>query len=435
MRPRWAWTRFYRSLRLPDTTREVGYTVAVMNHRRAFFQTLAGLGAAAQASAQITETDRQYWVRTLAKVAEPVLTNLAAGTLKRNMPVESTATDLAGRRKVTHLEAIGRLLCGIAPWLEAPLPAGPERDLQQRYAGLARQAIRAGTDPQSPDFLNFHEGQQPLVDAAFLAHAVLRAPTELWNKLDAATRKNLAAGLIASNVITPGQNNWLLFAATVQTALAMMGETWDAMRIDYAVRAHQQWYVGDGLYGDGPRFHWDYYNSFVIQPMLLDVLRHIAPYSKNWQPLFPDILARAKRYAAIQERLISPEGTFPVIGRSICYRTGAFQLLAQMALLGELPAPLTGARVRSALTAVMKRLMEAPGTFDGKGWLTVGFCGHQPHLGETYISTGSLYLCAAVFLPLGLPPDHAFWSAPSEDWTSRRMFRGEDAPADHAITA
>ena len=126
----------------------------------------------------------------------------------------------------------------------------------------------------------------------------------------------------------------------------MMGEPWDVMRVDYAVRAHQQWYVGDGLYGDGPHFHWDYYNSFVIQPMLLDVLRNIAPHAKTWQALLPDILARAKRYAAIQERLISPEGTFPVIGRSICYRCGAFQLLAQIALMGELPAPLTGARVR-----------------------------------------------------------------------------------------
>jgi hypothetical protein len=55
-------------------------------------------------------------------------------------------------------------------------------------------------------------------------------------------------------------------------------------------------------------------------------------------------------------------------------------------------------------------------------------------LGESYISTGSLYLCAAVFLPLGLKATDAFWSAPAEDWTSRRIWRGEDAPADHAIT-
>src|SRR5664279_4905011 len=411
-----------------------------MNHRRAFLQTVAGVGAAVTAAAQSDapragETDRQYWVGTMVKVAEPVLTNLAAGTLKRNMPVECVTGDVADRRKVTHLEAIGRLLAGIAPWLEAPLASGPERDLQQRYASLARQAIRNGADPQSPDALNFHEGSQPLVDCGFLAQALLRAPNELWKKLDPAARKNVAAGLLAARVITPGQSNWLLFAAIVEAALAMMGERYDAMRIDYAVRAHEQWYVGDGLYGDGPRFHWDYYNSFVIQPMLLDVLRHIGTHNTTWQGLLPNVVARARRYAAIQERLISPEGTFPVVGRSICYRTGALQLLAQMALLGELPAPLTGPGVRAALTAVMKRLLEAPGTFDSQGWLTVGFAGHQPHLGESYISTGSLYLCAAVFLPLGLPPADPFWSMPAEDWTSRRIWRGDDLPADHAITA
>jgi hypothetical protein len=405
-----------------------------MTHRRAFFQAAVSSLAAAQASGQTVETDRQYWVRTMAKVAEPVLANLAAGTLKRNMPVECLTGNLDDRRKYSHLEAIGRLLSGIAPWLEAPLDPGPERDLQQRYAGLARRAIKSACEPGSPDFLNFHEGAQPLVDCGFLAQSILRAPNELWKKLDAETQKNLAAALLSSRAITPGQSNWLLFAATVEAALAAMGETFDAMRIDYAVRAHQQWYVGDGLYGDGPRFHWDYYNSFVIQPMLLDTLAAIAPHARTWQNLYPDILARAKRYAAIQERLISPEGTFPAIGRSICYRTGAMQSLAQIALMNQLPEPLTPPRVRAALTAVIRRLLEAPGTFDANGWVTVGFCGHQPHLGESYISTGSLYLCASVFLPLGLRPADPFWRAPGEDWTSRRIWRGEDAPADHAIT-
>jgi hypothetical protein len=120
------------------------------------------------------------------------------------------------------------------------------------------------------------------------------------------------------------------------------------------------------------------------------------------------------------------------VGRSITYRCGAFHLLAQMSLLGELPAR-TGARVRGALTAVIRKTLDAPGTFDPEGWLAIGLCGHQPHLGEQYISTGSLYLCSTALLPLGLPPSHEFWAAPAEDWTSRRLWDGEDAPADHAI--
>ncbi|HEY2013176.1 MAG TPA: DUF2264 domain-containing protein [Bryobacteraceae bacterium] len=408
-----------------------------MTDRRHFIHSMAGLGALAAAEPATpqgtAETDRQYWLRMLDRLAGPVLRNLAAGTLKRNMPVECVTGNVADRRKYTHLEALGRLLAGIAPWLEVSLEAGSERDLQQQMAGLAREAIRSGTTPGSPDFLNFHEGSQPLVDCGFLAQAMLRAPNELWKKLDGATQRNLAAALTASRAITPGFNNWLLFAATVEAALAMMGERWDGMRIDYAVRQHQQWYLGDGVYGDGPHFHQDYYNSFVIQPMMVDVLREVGKHNRAWDGLLSDVLARARRYAAIQERLISPEGTFPVVGRSIAYRCGAFHLLSQMALLGELPAPLTGPQVRAGLTAVMRRTLEAPGTFDKDGWLTVGFCGHQPHLGESYISTGSLYLAATVLLPLGLPPSDGFWSGPTEDWTARRIWRGDDAPADHAI--
>jgi hypothetical protein len=219
----------------------------------------------------------------------------------------------------------------------------------------------------------------------------------------------------------------------VETALAMMGEPWHSTPIDYAVRQHQDWYMGDGLYGDGPHFHADYYNSFVIQPMLLDTLHGIGPYSDRWRGLLPDVHARARRYAAIQERLIAPDGTFPAAGRSITYRCGAFHLLALMALRRELPEPLTGAQVRCALTAVMRRLMEAPGTFDADGWLRIGFCGHQPGLGERYISTGSLYLCSTALLPLGLGPADEFWAEPAQDWTSRRIWGGQDMPADHAL--
>jgi hypothetical protein len=407
-----------------------------MTNRRNLLKGLALLSAAAPAEPQErAETDREYSLRLLHKLAEPVLANLAHGTLRGNMPVECAAGNEADRRKYTHLEALGRLLAGIAPWLEAALDAGAERDAQQRLCALAREAIRSATEPHSPDYLNFADGAQPVVDCGFLSQAVLRAPGELWKKLDGATQRNLVAALASSRAIPPGYNNWLLFSAMVETALAFMGERWDAMRIDYAIRKHNEWYVGDGMYGDGPQFHWDYYNSFVIQPMLLDTLRGIAPHSARWKSFEANALARARRYAAIQERLIAPDGSFPAIGRSITYRCGAFHLLAEVALLGELPPPLTPAQVRSALTAATRRVMDAPGTFDAGGWLQIGFCGHQPHLGESYISTGSLYLCSVALLPLGLKPSDPYWDSPAEEWTSRRIWGGQDTAPDHAITA
>lgn len=349
------------------------------------------------------------------------------------MPVEVRLDSKADRRAVSHLEAIGRLLAGLAPWLELNLHSGAEGNLRKRYAELARQSIAAATDPASPDFLNFNEGTQPLVDAAFLAHALVRAPQELWQKLDATTQKRLVAALKSSRRIKPGFNNWLLFAAMIEAFLCAVGEEWDAMRVDYAVRQHEQWYKGDGIYGDGPEFHWDYYNSFVIQPMLLDVLRVVAKAARGWDDFLTRATKRARRYAEIQERLISPEGTFPAIGRSLAYRFGAFQLLGQMALLQQLPDGITPAQVRAAMTTVIKRMIEAPGTFDKDGWLTIGFCGHQPSIGENYISTGSLYLCAVGLLPLGLPPDDEFWTATAQAWTAKKVWSGRDLEPDHAV--
>jgi hypothetical protein len=213
---------------------------------------------------------------------------------------------------------------------------------------------------------------------------------------------------------------------------AKYDQPWDTMRIDYALRQHQDWYKGDGIYGDGPDFHWDYYNSYVIQPMMLNVLDCVRS-SNRWESLRPAVEARSIRYAAIQERLISPEGTFPAIGRSLAYRYGAFHHLAEMSLRRKLPEGIHPAQVRSALTAVMTRMNNAPGTFDSKGWLTIGFDGHQPSIGETYISTGSLYLCSAAWLPLGLPASDVFWSAPAEPWTQQRVWSGADIETDHAI--
>jgi hypothetical protein len=375
--------------------------------------------------------DRPIWVGVMQKLADPVLTNLAAETLKQRMPVEQAAG--AKREGVTHLEALGRLMAGIAPWLELPADESAEGQLRARYATLARRAIDRAVDPKSKDFLNFSRERQPLVDAAFLAQGLLRAPRALRDALDPATRRNLIAALESSRVTLPGFNNWLLFSATVEAALFRLGAPWDRMRVDYALRQHDQWYQGDGAYGDGPDFHFDYYNSFVIHPMLLDVLDAFSEENPAWKDLASRELQRARRYAAVLERLIAPDGSFPPIGRSLAYRFGAMQVLAQIALRRTLPEGVTPAQTRAALTACIRRSIDAPGTFDKEGWLTIGFCGHQPGVGERYISTGSLYLCSVGLLPLGLPASDPFWAAPAEPWTSVRAWGGKEFPIDHAL--
>ena len=393
----------------------------------------AALPAAAAVLPAAKPTDRDYWLTTLLRIVEPVLVAGAQGKLKAAMPVEAAVGQEAGRRNVTHLEALGRTLAGLAPWLELKDVPAAEAARQQRYAELARQAIAHGVNPQSPDFLNFTKGGQPVVDAAFLAHALLRAPVQLWEKLPATTQQQLVQALQSTRVIKPVYSNWLLFSGIIEAALLKFTGSGDLMRMDYAIKEHQTWYKGDGTYGDGPDFHWDYYNSYVIQPMLLDIVGTLVAAGKESKELLERLQARARRYAAVQERLVGPDGSFAAFGRSLAYRCGAFQHLAQVSLQHLLPEDMPAGQVRSALTAVIRRTMEPKGTFDAQGWLQIGLCGHQPSIGETYISTGSLYLCTTAFLPLGLPVSDAFWASPAQDWTAKRIWSGQDVKTDHAL--
>ncbi|MDR1280964.1 MAG: DUF2264 domain-containing protein [Opitutaceae bacterium] len=383
--------------------------------------------------------DRDYWLGMADRIARPVLEAAAAKELKIRMPLERTGANQGlGRDAVAHLEAVGRLVTGIAPWLALELPdrSSPEARLQAEYRRLTRTAIDAITDPASPDYCNYKTHTQPLVDVAFLAQGLLRAPGQLWDPLSDATKVHVIRAFRDTMRVRPGGGNWLLFSAMREAALARFAgdDGWNPEAVDFALREHESYYKGDGVYGDGPLFRWDYYNAFVIQPMILDVLDALGDKGPWVDDGFADrARKRAQRYAAIQERFISPEGAFPPIGRSLAYRVGALQALSQIALRHELPADLKPAQVRCALTAALRRSMEAPGTFDENGWLRIGFCGAQPGVGEGYISTGSLYLCAAVFLPLGLPPEDDFWAGEAADWTSKKYYAGQDVGLDHAM--
>lgn len=374
--------------------------------------------------------DRALWVENLVRVSDPVLVNLSNGTLKKNMPYES----LGDRQRFSYLEAVGRLICGIAPWLELGPDDTPEGKLRKKYIRLAVKGLKNAVDPQSPDYLVFGEPSQPLVDAAFLAEGLLRAPVQLWGNLDPQAKEWMITELKRSRAIKPYESNWLLFASTVEAALLEFTGECDEERMLYGVkRFRDEWYKGDAMYGDGPDFHMDYYNSYVIHPMLTDVLVVMKKHGVEGADFLDTQLKRHARYAEILERFISPEGSFPVVGRSVCYRFGAFHALGQAALMHILPAQVKPAQVRCALTAVISRQLESPANFDKDGWLRVGFTGEQIEMSESYINTGSVYLCAFGFVPLGLSPTDEFWSAPYTEWTNKKAWRGEKVEADHAI--
>jgi hypothetical protein len=380
-----------------------------------------------------TSGDREYWVGVLSKIATPVLSNLSKGTLRKNMPVEYSPIWDGRNKAVAYMEAFGRLIAGMAPWLALPDDTTSEGKQRKQFREQALQCFANAVDPANPDYLLWNEGPQPLVDAAYLAQTFLRAPDALWKPLDNPTKQRYINEFKSLRRVKASYNNWLLFAAMVEAFLLFIDEAYDPFRIDLALHKMNEWYVGDGWYSDGPHFAFDYYNGYVIHCMLVDVLNVMVQKGKARKEDYELALKRMRRYAEFLERLISPEGTYPAVGRSVTYRTGAFQPLAQLALMDKLPEGVTAPQVRCALTAVKKRMFEQPGVFTKDNWLQLGFAGYQSTLADYYSNTGSIYITSLSFLPLGLPSNHEFWSGPFTDWTSRKAWSNQLFKKDYAV--
>lgn len=382
------------------------------------------------ANASDVAADREFWVDTMVRIVNPVVTNLAAGTLHRNMPRRpKTWTD-----PVAELEAFGRVMTGLGPWLELPDDATREGALRAKMREDVVKALDNITRPDSPDRMPFEKPGQTLVDAAFLAQGLMRCRTMVWDRLADGVKSNVVDSLKATRKMKPYESNWLLFASEIEAFLLETTGECDEKRLRYGIDAfmtRKGWYVGDGIYADGKDFAVDGYNSFVIQPMIWDVSNVLARHGmKDGEEYVKKAKARLRRFADIQERMIGPDGTYPLFGRSITYRFGTFHGLALAALLGPESHPAKPGAVRGALTAVLRR-QTGPENFLPGGWLRVGFNGEQQMLAEGYIDYGSVYMCAAVFLPLGLPADSAFWSEPESDWTQRAAWSGRPARIDH----
>lgn len=377
--------------------------------------------------------DRTYWANLLYKIAYPVVHNLAVGTLKKYMPLEVPPTYGLKVEKVTYMEAIGRTMAGIAPWLALPDDETKEGALRKQLRTDLLRGLPRCVDPNSPDYLNFRTEHQPIVDAAFMAHGFLRAPKALWEPLDEVTKKRFVEEFMSLRDRKAGFTNWLLFSGIIETFLMFIGEKYDPVRIDIALKKVQEWYVGDGWYSDGPHFCMDYYNSFVIHPMLVDIQKVTSEKKFSDKKDYETAVKRMVRYSEFLERLISPEGTYPAFGRSITYRTAVFQALAQTVLMEQLPEHITPAQVRCGLTKVMQNMFDKNQNFDKNNWLVLGFNGSQQMIADTYTSTGSLYMTTMSFLPLGLPATNRFWTDAAADWTAKKAWSGQPTKKDYKV--
>lgn len=395
-------------------------------------------GITAKKKKKTEKTDREIWCDVAYRMATPVLSNMSQGLLKQNMLVELSPTWDGRNKDVTYMECFGRLMAGLAPWLSLPDDDSAEGAQRKQLREWALKSYAQAVDPSAPDYLLWRQEGQTLVDAAYIAESFLRGYDALWLPLDSVTKQRYITEFTQLRRVDPPYSNWLLFSATVESFLRKAGAPCDNYRISSSLRKIEEWYVGDGWYSDGPHFAFDYYNSFVIHPMYieaLEVFTEAGKHKKIWN--MPDCdyhkaIERAQRFGMILERMISPEGTLPVFGRSITYRTGSLQTLALISWRGWLPKELSNGQVRCGMTAVIKRMFGDNRNFNAGGFLTLGFNGSQPKISDYYTNNGSLYMASLALLPLGLPADSAFWTDAPQPWTSKKAWEGEDFPRDHA---
>ena len=379
--------------------------------------------------------DRAYWANLLYNMAKPVLSNMAEGNLQKNMQVEVSPNWDGRDKKVTYMEAFGRLMAGVAPWLNLPDDDTEEGKMRKQLREWALKSYVHAVDPNSPDYLLWRGHGQALVDAAYVAESFLRAYDQLWMPLDETTKKRYIEEFTQLRRVDPPYTNWLLFSSTIESFLAKAGAPYDEYRVNSTIRKMEEWYAGDGWYADGPSFVFDYYSSYVFHAMYLETLQAMKDakaYTRiHYKDYYRRALKRAQKFSIVLERFISPEGTFPVFGRSIPYRMGAMQPLALMAWYQKLPAGLTYGQVRNALTSVMHTMFDGKENFNEGGFLTIGFAGRQPNVADWYTNNGSLYLTSLGFLPLGLPATHPFWTDAAFPTTNQKAWGSQPFPKDH----
>lgn len=381
--------------------------------------------------------DRTIWCNIAYKMAYPILKNLSKGKLKKNMQIDVGPKWNATDRNIAYMEGFGCLMAGISPWLSLVDDESSEGQMRKELRCMALKCYANGVNPSNEDYFLWDSEKQTIPGAAFIALSFIRGYDMLWTPLDSLTKERYIEKFISLRNYELPYNEHLLYAAVIESFLKKAGVKSDFYRITASLKTIEEWYVGDGWYGNCNHFSFDYYNSFVLHPMYVECQDIITDGGKKggWNINAKNYnmgVKRMQRYGEIIERLISPEGTFPVYGRSVSYRTAVLQPLALLSLKECLPKNLSEGQVRSAMTKVISRMFADNRNFDKKGFLVLGFNGKQPEIVDSN-NTGSMYMASLAFLPLGLPCSHSYWTSKGELWTSKKAWSKLEISKDHAV--
>ncbi|MBJ9277636.1 DUF2264 domain-containing protein [Citrobacter amalonaticus] len=310
---------------------------------------------------------------------------------------------------IACMEGLSRALWGLFPLMAG----GAEVPFADKYI----QAIKLGTDPQSPHYWgDTGPYDQRLVEMAAYGLGLALLPTRLTAAFSPSEQENLHRWL---NQITDAQmpdSNWNYFAIIVQLGFKRAGLPYDQSAIDRRFALMEAYYLGDGWYSDGPGRPQDYYISMAF---------HF--YGLVYATLNPEDTARA---ATLRERarqfaedfiyMSAADGASVPFGRSLTYR---FAMVAfwSAAAFAELDVFSPGI-IKGVILRHLRWWQQQP-IFDRDGILTLGFAYPNLAMCEDYNSPGSPYWALKVFLILALPETHPFWLAEEQPLPSLAQTR------------
>ena len=388
---------------------------------------------------------RNFTLSLLLHIVTPVFNKFSCDSFSEHFP-KSYRSD---RDTFAVMEAFARSFLGISGWLELDENLLPvkERELQSHYRTLVLKAIRVILNTNSKDYIPFQGGSQIAVELAFFAQSLFRTQKSIWLQLNKEEQDLIIQKmLLYKQYANINKNNKILFDAMIELFIYQSNPQLGKLAVvDRAITTFMDdWYAGDGIYKDGAILHLDYYNSFVIHPFLLFLLSTLPKFVPEKKAIYEELyskeLIRAQRWVDIQEQLISPEGTYPMIGRSVGYRFGVFHAVSYLIATKSLSDKLSKQQgsLRHGLTTVISRMVNTPGQSlfisDDSRWLVEGIVGEQLEMLDFYLNRGSLYFCTVGLGQVALPPQDEFWEAENGKWSQLKIWTGgKDIHVDHAI--
>ena len=265
-----------------------------------------------------------------------------------------------------------------------------------------------GTDPDGPWYWgDIRDMEQPIVEAAEVAFAVWLARERLVPALGPERLEQVLAWLGQVHGKRVYDDNWVLFPVAVACLERALGRSIDDRLIDEGIDTMLPWDVGDGWYSDGDGHAFDRYTGWAVHWHLL----HWAAVDGDRRPEVRDrVIASAATFLRDLPAWAAEDGAVPLMGRSLGYKFATAGLAGLAAIQGV--SPIDPGLARGIIDRNIRYHLDHDAIDPATDWLRVGIWGERPEVLERYMRAGASAWAVHALLPLTLPVDHPFWTAP-----------------------